>query len=66
METTTSSEDPLTPAHPSLLATFEDWADFPPYGDASIPVVLAQRELHVEERDASKDGHDGVGQQECP
>lgn len=45
---------------------FENWADFPPYRNASITVVLTQRELHVEERDPSEDGHDSVGEEERP
>ena len=54
------------PNHPSLSLTFENWADFRPYRNASISVVLPQCELHVEERDPPKNGHDSVGEEECP
>lgn len=64
MEITTFLEDPSI--HPSLCVTFENWADFPPYRNASISVVLAQRELHVEEWDPPENGHDCVGEKECP
>lgn len=53
-----------SPSAPSLPVTFENGADFPPDGNAAVPVVLAQRQLHVEEWDAPEDGHDGVGEEE--
>ena len=54
------------PTHSSLSVTFENWADFPPYGNASASVVLAQCKLHVEEQDTPQNGHGGVGDKERP
>ncbi len=44
--------------------TFEDGTDALPQGQAPAPVVLAQRELHVEEGKAPEDEHDDVGDEE--
>ena len=44
----------------------ENWADFRPYRNASISMVLPQCKLHVEERDPPKNGHDSVGKEERP
>lgn len=44
--------------------TFENGADVLPYGYGSGSVVLPQRQLHVEERHATKDGHQNVGNEE--
>lgn len=52
--------------HPRPSVTFENGADFPPYRNAPISVVLAQRKLHVKEWDPPKDGHDGVRKEEGP
>lgn len=52
--------------HPRPSVTFENRADFPPYGNAPVSVVLAQRKLHVKEWDPPKDGHDGVRKEEGP
>lgn len=55
---------PTPPYDPPV--TFENRADLPPYRNAPISVVLAQRKLHVEERDPPEDGHDGVREEEGP
>lgn len=41
--------------------TFENGADVFPYGYGSRSMELPQRQLHVEERHATKDGHQNVG-----
>lgn len=44
--------------------TFENGTDVFPYGYSSGSVELPQRQLHVEERNTAKDGHQYVGNQE--
>lgn len=51
----------LTPADP--LFTFEEWADLPHRG-RPLPVVLAQSQLHVEERHPSDNEEQCVWDQE--
>ena len=50
--------------HPTAIFTFKNGADVFPNGDAAAVVKLAQGQLHVEEGNSAKDGHQEVGQQE--
>lgn len=56
-----SSWTPLTPPDP--LFTFEERTDLP-HGGRPFPVVLAQRQLHVEQGHPSDDEEQGVRDQE--
>jgi len=60
-EETETSRGVCVPVHTKL--TFEDWADFP-NGGRSLPVVLAQGELHVEQRHPRDDEEKNVGDEE--
>lgn len=44
--------------------TFENGTDVLPYGYGSGPVELSQRQLHVEERHATENGHQDVWNEE--
>ena len=46
-----------------ILNTFEYWADSPDR-DGSLPVELAENELHVEKRESAQEQHHDVGDQE--
>lgn len=47
-----------------MLPTFEQRTDFPPAGDAALAGVLAQRCLQEEDRNATGEQEDQVGDEE--
>lgn len=48
----------------SVIYTFEQGHQPPPACDGAFSVKLTQRQLHVEQRDASDEQHDQVRHQE--
>lgn len=45
--------------------TFEQWANLPPAGDASLAGVLTQGNLQEEDRYSTRKQEDQVGDEEC-
>lgn len=48
-----------------MMLTFKQRADFSPAGNASLTGVLAQGDLQEEDRNATGEQEDQVGDEEC-